>query len=206
MTELRRIAQQHIDVTRRYFLQLGAAGAVGLATTRLGAEQPAAALDEAIRRLEYLTRADDFRFFGRGAPPPGTLSAERRHAVGLDHETWRLEVVADPESDAEIDHPLTKELGTAIDWQALMKLAEQHAVRFLKVMTCANVGKPLGMGLWEGIPLRDVIWLARPKANVRRVFYYGYHNDDPKQLFQSSLPLGRVLERSEEHTSELQSH
>jgi len=26
------------------------------------------------------------------------------------------------------------------------------------------------------------------------VFYHGYHNDDPKQLFRSSLPVGRVLE------------
>ena len=50
------------------------------------------------------------------------------------------------------------------------------------------------MGLWEGVPLRVVIWLARPIANLRRVFYYGYHNDDPKQLFRSSLPIGRVLE------------
>jgi DMSO/TMAO reductase YedYZ molybdopterin-dependent catalytic subunit len=50
------------------------------------------------------------------------------------------------------------------------------------------------MGLWEGVPLREVVWLARPTANVRRVFYYGYHNDDPKQRFQSSLPIGRVLE------------
>ena len=30
--------------------------------------------------------------------------------------------------------------------------------------------------------------------NIRRVFYYGYHNDDPTQMFQSSLPIGRVLE------------
>mgnify|MGYP003345128141 FL=1 len=30
--------------------------------------------------------------------------------------------------------------------------------------------------------------------NLRRVFYYGYHNDDPKQMFRSSLPIGRVLE------------
>jgi DMSO/TMAO reductase YedYZ molybdopterin-dependent catalytic subunit len=193
MTDLRRIAQQHVDVTRRYFLQLGAAGVVGMTAAPLWAKRPAE-LDAAISRLEYLTRAEDFRIFGRGDPHPYALSPEQRLAVGLDRKTWRLEVVADPESDAQIDNPLTKELGTAIDWQALMKLAEQHAVRFLKVMTCTNVGKPLGMGLWEGIPLRDVIWLARPKANVRRVFYYGYHNDDPKQLFQSSLPLGRVLE------------
>jgi hypothetical protein len=31
-------------------------------------------------------------------------------------------------------------------------------------------------------------------TNIRRVFYYGYHNDDPEQRFQSSLPIGRVLE------------
>jgi DMSO/TMAO reductase YedYZ molybdopterin-dependent catalytic subunit len=61
-------------------------------------------------------------------------------------------------------------------------------------MTCNNGNSPLGMGLWEGVPLRDVIWLAKPVENVRRVFYYGYHNDEPKQRFQSSLPIGRVLE------------
>ena len=38
------------------------------------------------------------------------------------------------------------------------------------------------------------MWLARPVENVRRVFYYGYHNDDPAQVFRSSLPIGRVLE------------
>jgi len=75
-----------------------------------------------------------------------------------------------------------------------MKLAEKHAVRYLKVMTCTNAADPCGMGLWEGVPLREVMWLTRPKANLRRVFYYGYHNDDPKQRFQSSLPVGRVLE------------
>src|SRR6185312_6088952 len=26
------------------------------------------------------------------------------------------------------------------------------------------------------------------------VTYHGYHNDDPKQLFRSSLPVGRILE------------
>ncbi|MBM4091197.1 MAG: hypothetical protein FJ276_17510, partial [Planctomycetes bacterium] len=44
------------------------------------------------------------------------------------------------------------------------------------------------------IPLRDVIWMCQPVTNIRRVFYYGYHNDDPAQRFQSSLPIGRVLE------------
>ncbi len=75
-----------------------------------------------------------------------------------------------------------------------MKLAETRAVQFLQVMSCTNAHAPFGMGLWEGVPLRDVLWMARPTANVRRVYYYGYHNDDPKQRFQSSLSMERVLE------------
>ena len=54
--------------------------------------------------------------------------------------------------------------------------------------------EPLGMGLWEGVPLRNVIWTTKPTANIRRVYFYGHHNEDPKQIFQSSLPIGRVLE------------
>jgi hypothetical protein len=75
-----------------------------------------------------------------------------------------------------------------------MDLARDKAVRFPKVMTCNNIGCPLGMGIWEGVPLRDVIWKVQPRQNVRRVFYYGYHNDDPAQMFRSSMAIGRVLE------------
>jgi DMSO/TMAO reductase YedYZ molybdopterin-dependent catalytic subunit len=39
-----------------------------------------------------------------------------------------------------------------------------------------------------------VVWLIKPRENLRRIFYYGYHNDDPAQMFRSSLPVGRVLE------------
>jgi DMSO/TMAO reductase YedYZ molybdopterin-dependent catalytic subunit len=112
----------------------------------------------------------------------------------LTRETWQLEVLPDPESNPQVERPLSKAAGTALDWDGLMKLTEKHAVRFLNVMSCTNGPRPCGMGLWEGVPLREVVWLARPTGNVRRVFYYGYHNDDPKQRFQSSLPIGRVLE------------
>jgi hypothetical protein len=61
-------------------------------------------------------------------------------------------------------------------------------------MTCLNIGCPLGCGIWEGVPLRDVLWLTQPEADLRRVFYYGFHNDDPQQLFRSSLPASRLLE------------
>lgn len=148
----------------------------------------------ATANLEYLTSEGNFKNVGRGKPPPDELSESRRRSVGLVPETWQLEVVADPESDAKLERPLSKAQGTALNWDELLRLAETKAVRFMHVMACTNMSGPLGLGLWEGVPLREVIWLARPTANVRRVFYYGYHNDDPGQRFQSSLTLDRVLE------------
>lgn len=53
---------------------------------------------------------------------------------------------------------------------------------------------PAGHGHLEGAPLRRNRVANRPGQDLRRVFYYGYHNDDPKQIFRSSLPIGRVLE------------
>jgi len=44
------------------------------------------------------------------------------------------------------------------------------------------------------VPLRQVVWLARPRANVRRVYYDGFHNNDPRQRFIRSLTMSRVLE------------
>jgi len=174
-------------------MSLGAAAMTGIALARAAADLPPE-LVETVARLEYLTPDAKFANVSRGTPPPPTLSPEARREAGMHPETWRLEVIADPETDAQVENPLSKELGTALTWADLMRLAEQHAVCYLHVMTCLNVGNPCGMGLWEGVPLRDVVWLAKPKANVRRVFYHGFHNNDPAQLFRSSLPLGRVLE------------
>jgi DMSO/TMAO reductase YedYZ molybdopterin-dependent catalytic subunit len=198
MNDIERLAKEHSDLTRRYFLQLGASGIAGLSISRLRAGETEAEsnalLAEAISKLEYLTREENFSNAGRGDPPPHTLGAQKLREVGLVPETWQLEVLPDPESNAEVEQPLSKASGTTLDWAGLMKLAETCAVRFMSVMTCTNSKAPFGMGLWEGVPLRDVVWLAKPTANVRRVFYYGYHNDDPKQRFQSSLPIDRVLE------------
>ncbi len=89
---------------------------------------------------------------------------------------------------------MTKADNTALDFASLLELAKTRAVRFPKAMTCLNIGCPLGNGIWEGVPLRDVLWLTQPREDLRRVFYHGFHNKDPKQLFRSSLPVGRVLE------------
>lgn len=193
MTELKRLLVEHGEVTRRYFLKLGA-GALAIRGLPLLSAAPAPELAQAVSQLEYLTPEEKFGNVGRGDPPPHELSPEQRRAVGLTRDTWQLEVVPDPETDANVERPLSKERGTALTWTDLMELAKEHAVSYMHVMTCLNGNQPLGMGLWEGVPLRVVVWLARPVENVRRVFFHGYHHDDPKQLFESSLPIGRVLE------------
>ena len=183
-------------LSRRTILGLGAAGAACLAAGRLAAAPVSAepAMQEAIAKLRYLTPPDEFRGFGREKPKIDTLSPEALCAAGLERETWQLEVAADPASNAQVEHPLTREAGTAIDWAGLMQLAEKHAVRYLKILTCTNMAEPFGMGLWEGVPLREVVWLAKPKGNIRRLTYWGYHNDVAEQRFVASLSINRVLE------------
>jgi len=195
-------ASQHAALTRRYFLQLGTASLAALGGPKLWAKQVAdrvladPVLAKAVSELEYLTPADKFKVQRRGKPVLTEIPPERLPAIGLTRETWKLEILPDPESNAEIRNPLTKERGNALDFATLMKLAEKRAVRFLHVLACTNVPKPYGMGLWEGVPLREVFWKVEPKQNIRRIVYYGYHNDDPKQIFQGSLPISRVLEEA----------
>ncbi|MDP1796203.1 MAG: molybdopterin-dependent oxidoreductase [Planctomycetaceae bacterium] len=193
--------EEHHELTRRFFLKAGVVGwaSVPVLAATLASESVAPVKhvkpDKAgVRPEPYFTPSQDFRDVSRGKPLPHSLSDEEKRAVGMTRETWQLEVLADPDHPAKLGKPLTKKDGTALDFAALLKLGEQHAVRFPKVMTCLNLGCPLGMGLWEGVPLRDVIWMTQPRENLRRVFYDGYHNDDPKQQFRSSLPIGRVLE------------
>lgn len=178
-----------MTLSRRHLLRCGAAGALGLAVRPSLALQDSPELARAVEQMEpYLTPQEKFRDVSRGKPVPHSLPPEKLAQVGLTRETWKLEVLSDPENKAAIENPIT------LGWEGLMRLAEKRAVSYLKVMTCNNIGRPLGMGLWEGVPLRDVVWMTKPKENLRRVFYYGYHNDDPRQMFRSSLPIGRVLE------------
>jgi DMSO/TMAO reductase YedYZ molybdopterin-dependent catalytic subunit len=185
------------DCSRRRFLKWGAAGAAALGLLpRAGRADPRPPeLAKALESLEgYFTPQAKFQDVSRGNPLPHSLPDEQKRAVGLARETWKLEVISDPEHSARLRKPLAISDGTALDFAGLVQLGEKHAVRFAKVMTCLNIGCPLGMGIWEGVPLREVIWLTRPREDLRRVWYYGYHNDDPKQLFRSSLAVSRVLE------------
>jgi len=189
--------QNHDQLTRRWFTRLGIGAATFASLSdRLGAQQKdASLLHDAIARLEsYMTKPEAFRDVSRGKPLPHSLSEEKKAEVGLTRDSWRLEVVSDPERPSKIGRELTKQASTALTFADLLKLAQKHAVRFPKVMTCLNIGCPLGMGIWEGVPLREVFWMTEPREDLRRIFYYGYHNDDPKQMFRSSLPISRILE------------
>jgi len=108
-------------------------------------------------------------------------------------ETWSLDVVADPASSSIVDQPLSRALGNALNWNGLMKLAEKHAIRFLHPCICTNGDDPFHVDLWEGVPLREVIWMVKPKANIRRVCYQSYHAENLAP-FQGSLPLSQILE------------
>ncbi len=182
--------------SRRFFLKCGVAGTVaGYQLEATAAESIPPALSPAIAKLEpFFTPADEFRDVSRGKPIPHTLPEAKRREVGITRDSWKLEIISDPENPATLGKQFTKKDSTAFDFPTLIKLAEKHAVRYARVMTCLNIGCPLGMGLWEGVPLRTVLWLTQPKENLRRVFFHGFHNDDPKQLFRASLPAGRVLE------------
>ena len=197
MRDFDRFMRDHDLVTRRFFMRVGASG-LGMfcgGAAQIWADGLSPELDDAVAKLEsYMTPLDKFRDISRGSPVPHSLSEEKRTEVGLTRETWRLEVTADPDHPTRIKQPMTIADGTALDFPRLMELAQTHVVKFAKVMTCLNIGCPLGTGIWEGVPLKVIIWKTQPIENFRRIFYYGYHNNEPKQMFRSSLPAGRVLE------------
>jgi DMSO/TMAO reductase YedYZ molybdopterin-dependent catalytic subunit len=140
----------------------------------------------------FLTTSEAFRDVSRGNPQPHRLKGDDLVKARLTSETWRLEIVSD--GTTEIEKPRKLDDNTAIDLPAIEGLAKKHAVKFLKAMQCLNIPVPLGQGLWEGVPLREVVKLAGKIKNIRRIYFRGFHNNDPKQLFQSSLSYSQVME------------
>src|SRR5262249_17405214 len=141
MSDAERFLARHADLTRRFFLRAGAAWAVtGYARADARADSPPPELASAIEKREsYFTPPDEFQAVPGGKPRRHSIPEEKRREVGLTRDTWRLEVVADPEHPAPLRKPLTRKDGTALDFDGLVKFGERHAVRFAKVMTCLNI-------------------------------------------------------------------
>ena len=182
-------------LTRRGFFQWSGAAVAALGVPPLFAAHAEAdpQLQEAIARLEYLTPLDRAYILDKGKAGVAKLPREKLREIGLIPETWSLDVIPDAASNSVVGQPLSRALGNALDWNGLMGLADKHAVRFMHVCTCTNGTNPFHMSLWEGVPLREVIQLIGPKDNVRRVYYQSYHPDGLPP-FQSSLPMGQILE------------
>lgn len=190
------------DISRRHFLRLGAAGvaAASVAQAESGLGQDAAEIPMPKRR-PFITPDDEFVDVSRGDPKPHTLSESALAEAGLTAETWRLEITADPfvepphtKVPAALESPLTLADGTALDLPALMQLGREHEVHYFKAMQCLNIPTPLGQGLWSGVPLRTVLRLCGQMQNVRRIYYWGFHNNDPEQIFKSSLSYTQCME------------
>ncbi len=195
-------------VTRRAFVRTSSALATlalssGLSPSATAAPAPASAPPKPAAPAAprpFLTPADKFRDVSRGTPKPHSLTGDALIQARLTPATWRLEITADTPANPAAKDPagLSKAItladGTALDLPALLELGKQHEVKFLKAMQCLNIPAPLGQGLWEGVPLREVLRLCGTLRNVRRIYYWGFHNHDPKQLFQSSLSYSQAME------------
>ncbi len=179
------------QLSRREAFRLSVAGLLAVESVQ-GADAPRSPLSDGPPARPFLTQSKDFNDVSRGSPVPHSLTGDALTAARLTPETWRLEIVA--EDKATIDKPLTLDAKTALDLPALLELGKTRGVRFLKAMQCNNIPRPLGQGLWEGVLLRDVLALCGKLTNPRRLYYWGFHNDKPEQLFRSSLAMNQVLD------------
>ncbi len=148
----------------------------------------------------FLTEAVDFRDVSRGNPKPYTLQGDDLTKARLTDDTWRLEITTDSKVNddvqevASIANELTMADNTAITYTQLQELGKTQGVKFIKAMQCLNIPTPLGQGLWEGVPLRNVLRLCGRMENVRRIVFWGFHNNDPEQMFRSSLSFTQAME------------
>ena len=175
-------------ISRRQAVKLGIGSLAAMQTSSIHAEEPAQ-----IKPRPFLTAAEDFEDVSRGTPKPHSLTGEALVKAGLTPESWKLEVSADETTNAVVTQKAQIERAVTLDYAQLLDLGKKHRVLFLKAMQCLNISTPLGQGLWEGVPLRDVLRLCGAMSNVRRIYFWGFHNDDPKQRFQSSLSYTEVM-------------
>jgi DMSO/TMAO reductase YedYZ molybdopterin-dependent catalytic subunit len=183
------------QVSRRSFINLATLGLAQAATAADPALKPAQGLPP------VLTPDADFYDVSRGKPKPHTLGPAALAEAKLTADTWRLEITADPFIElphtkvaATLTKPLTLADGNALDLTQLLSLGKKHEVHFLKAMQCLNIDTPLGQGLWTGIPLREVLKLCGKMDNVRRIYFWGFHNNDPEQIFKSSVSYTQCME------------
>ncbi|MEC9092965.1 MAG: molybdopterin-dependent oxidoreductase [Planctomycetota bacterium] len=171
-------------------------------TSQAGPGEPPSS-SSVLTETPCLTDARHFYTVARGNPKPHTLTGEDLVRARMTPESWRLEIATDNQTDPPLitqksscEKPRLIQDRNAITYEQLLEMGKSKGVKFIKAIQCLNIPAPLGQGLWEGVPLRDVIGLCGRMKNVRRIYYWGFHNNDPKQIFQSSLSYSQVFETS----------
>lgn len=177
------------DLSRRHFLSMGvvAAGCTALLDPLLAFAAPEP--KKAPARPFFFPGLGP----GRGNPPPHKLEGDDLVKARLTPETWGLEIVGD---GVTIEKPRTFADNTAIDFKTLLEIGKKHGVKFIKAMQCRSGNSVQNHSLWEAAPLREVLRLAGKLDKVMRVYGNGFHNNDPKQLFQSSATFTQVLDHA----------
>jgi DMSO/TMAO reductase YedYZ molybdopterin-dependent catalytic subunit len=148
----------------------------------------------------FLTPAESFYEVTRSRPY--LLSDDERRQAGLTQDSWRLEIVADePPWQPVLKKTRRTSDGNALDFAELAGMFRARPVRCVKTMQCLLDFPSRGLcsnALWEGVALRDVLLGLGRLTKVRRLFYWGYHQN-PKEKFVSSLSLSEVLETPPGH-------
>ena len=172
----------------------------GASAAEVALRPPAALLDPEVAK--YFARPSGTRDYfqnrgpdQRGKTGPWERTPKELAAAGLD--AWTLEVTTDARSQNLLKEQRTKATHNAITYVDLLRMANQPPVRILKSLVCLGMPSMAAYGLYEGVALRDVLWLAKPnpKGVIRRIAMHAFDPKDPaKQQWCSTLPPARVFE------------
>src|SRR5271165_4047109 len=160
----RKIKPMSDATNRRQFLGITAAAGLstGLASQAVRAEAATLSADDGKAASaghkassSFLTEPGAFVDVSRGNPKPFTLKG----GSPLESPTDVVDLAAGYcwDGSSRVARPGRLEDGTALDLAGLMEPGKSHGVKYLKAMQCNNIAFPLGQGLWEGVPLRELI-------------------------------------------------
>ena len=140
---------------------------------------------------------NDWGTVTRGNPPAHLLPANELPAAHLTPSTWFCDVQSDHFVDPPyVRSPCTVETSLKLDLPSLIQLGKKFGtIKVMKAMQCLNVDSPLGQGVWEGVRLSTILkQCCGDIENCRRLYYWGYHNNDLKQIFRSSISYTECFE------------
>ena len=202
---------------RRRFLQLLVAGGATAVLAACGAgssddEAPdveaTSAASDAPRWFKdkgpFIAHADGKSLEARLELMPGLITPASHFfvrnnstSVDVDPASWRLRVEGDSvRNPVRISLEALRSLPTRT-LTAYLECAGNHRAMFDRVQGRAAEGTQwgtggIGNGEWTGVALRDVLDLARPRADAVSVLLIGLDKESPEEGFRRVLPVGKA--------------